>query len=135
MNSSSDGRESSRPINHSGSLCICRRQKLLRPRPRNSVQLSLNILVIAPESLRSILTNSFASADERWPLASRCSPSPSSLAKQQSALRRVPLVVLLKRACLFSDGLQIGGQSKYSCMIGGRSFDGVICINDFRRRV
>jgi hypothetical protein len=35
----------------------------------NSVQLSLNILTIAPESLRSILTSSFASADERWPLA------------------------------------------------------------------
>ena len=37
----------------------------------NSVQLSLNILTVAPESLRSILTSSFASADQRWPLASR----------------------------------------------------------------
>ena len=37
----------------------------------NSVQLSLNIVTIAPESLRSILTSSFASADQRWPLASR----------------------------------------------------------------
>ena len=41
-----------------------------------------------PESLRSILTSSFASADERWPLASRYSLSPSSQAKQQSTLRR-----------------------------------------------
>lgn len=68
---SSDGRESSRPINHSGSSYICRRQKLLRRKLMNSVQLSLNILTVAPESLRSILTSSFASADQRWPLASR----------------------------------------------------------------
>src|ERR1700687_1601659 len=117
------------------SLCICRRQKLLLRRLTNSVQLSLNILAIAPELSGSILTSCFASADERWPLVSRYSPSPSSLAKQSSTLRRVRSVVSLKRACLFSDGSRIGGQSKYSCMIGGRSFDGATCINDFRRRM
>jgi len=46
-----------------------------------------------------------------------------------------PIGVSLKRVCLFSDGSRIGGQSKYFCMIGGRSFDGGICINDFRRRM
>jgi hypothetical protein len=90
---------------------------------------------IVPESSGSILTSCFASAGERWPLVSRYSPSPSSLAKQSSTLRRVRSVVSLKRACLFSDGSRIGRQSKYSFMIGGRSFDGATCINDFRRRM
>ena len=59
----------------------------------------------------------------------------SSQAKQQSTLRRVRSGVSLKKACLFSDGWRIGGQSKYFCTTGGRSFDGAICINDFRRRM
>jgi hypothetical protein len=46
-----------------------------------------------------------------------------------------PIGVSSKRACLFSDGPRIGGQSKYFCTTGGRSFDGAICINDFRRRM
>jgi len=59
----------------------------------------------------------------------------SSQAKQQSTLRRVRSGVSSKRACLFSDGPRIGGQSKYFCTTGGRSFDDEICINDFRRRM
>src|ERR1700704_859136 len=108
------GRESCQRISHSRLSCICRRQKLPRQRLKNSVQLSPSILVIAHESLRSILTSSFASAAERWPLASRYSPSPSSQAKQWPLpLRRAQLAVSSKRACLFSDGSRIGGQSKY----------------------
>jgi hypothetical protein len=47
------------------------------------------------------LNELFRVADERWPLVSRYSPSPSSLAKQSSTLRRVRSVVSLKRACFF----------------------------------
>jgi beta-phosphoglucomutase-like phosphatase (HAD superfamily) len=52
----------------------------------NSLQLSLNIFSIVPESLRSTLMNSFA--DERWPLVLRYSPSPSSQAKRWLTLCR-----------------------------------------------
>jgi len=86
----------------------------------NSVQLSLNILTVAPESLRSILTSSFASADQRWTLASRHFLSHHRPNSSQPCTG----CVSSKRACLFSDRPRIGGQSKYFCTTGGRSFDG-----------
>src|SRR6202163_4468365 len=45
-----------------------------------------------------------------------------------------PIGRVIEESLLFFGWVANWGQSKYSCMIGGRLFDGATCINDFRRR-
>src|SRR5258705_3147690 len=99
--------------------------------PVSSVPLSLSIRA---RVITLDLNELFRVGRRRWPLASRYSPSQSSSAKQwPPPSRRVPLAVSSSRACLFSNGSRIGGQSRYFFTTGGRSFDGAICINDLPR--